>query len=103
LVGPGCAPAADGADAAAPYRPCTGRGLGRAAPPAYLAPAMVTRFLHTRYRVNDLERSVRFYKEILGLQEERRHKSPRGSELVFLKAPSSEATLELCYYPRFRS
>lgn len=60
---------------------------------------MVTRLLHTRYRVNDLERSVRFYKEILGLQEVRRHKSPRGSELVFLKAPLSEQTIELCYYP----
>lgn len=60
---------------------------------------MVTKLLHTRYRVNDLERSVRFYKEVLGLQEVRRHKSPRGSELVFLKAPQSEETLELCYYP----
>jgi lactoylglutathione lyase len=60
---------------------------------------MVTKLLHTRYRVNDLERSVRFYKEVLGLQEVRRHKSPRGSELVFLKAPQSEETIELCYYP----
>lgn len=60
---------------------------------------MVIRLLHTRYRVNDLERSVQFYKEILGLQEVRRHKSPRGSELVFLKAPQSEETIELCYYP----
>jgi lactoylglutathione lyase len=60
---------------------------------------MVTKLLHTRYRVNDLERSVRFYKEVLGLQEVRRHRSPRGSELVFLKAPQSEETLELCYYP----
>ncbi len=60
---------------------------------------MVTKLLHTRYRVNDLERSVRFYTEVLGLREIRRHKSPRGSELVFLKAPQSEETLELCYYP----
>ncbi len=60
---------------------------------------MVTRLLHTRYRVDDLERSVRFYKEVLGLHEIRRHKSPRGSELVFLKAPRSEETIELCCYP----
>jgi lactoylglutathione lyase len=60
---------------------------------------MVTKLLHTRYRVNDLERSVKFYKEVLGLQEVRRHKSPRGSELVFLKAPRSEETIELCRYP----
>jgi len=57
------------------------------------------KLLHTRYRVNDLERSVRFYRDILGLQEVRRHKSPRGSELVFLKAPESEETIELCYFP----
>ena len=29
----------------------------------------------------------------------RRHKSPRGSELVFLKAPQSEETIELCSFP----
>jgi len=57
------------------------------------------KLLHTRYRVNDLERSVRFYREVLGLDEVRRHKSPRGSELVFLKAPESEETIELCYFP----
>lgn len=62
-------------------------------------PIMVKKLLHTRYRVNDLERTVRFYKEILGLIEVRRHKSPRGSELVFLKAPESEELVEICYFP----
>ncbi len=57
------------------------------------------KLLHTRYRVDDLERTVRFYKEVLGLQEVRRHKSPRGSELVFIKAPGSEELIELCYFP----
>jgi lactoylglutathione lyase len=57
------------------------------------------RFLHTRYRVNDLETTVKFYKNVLGLQELRRHKSPRGSELVFLKAPESDEQLELCCFP----
>ncbi len=56
------------------------------------------KLLHTRYRVDDLERTVRFYKEVLGLEEVRRHKSPRGSELVFLKAPDSEELLELCQF-----
>jgi lactoylglutathione lyase len=60
---------------------------------------MVTKLLHTRYRLNDLERSVRFYKDVLGLTEVRRHKSPRGSELVFLKAPQSDELIELCYFP----
>jgi lactoylglutathione lyase len=57
------------------------------------------KLLHTRYRVNDLERTVSFYKEILGLTEVRRHKSPRGSELVFLKTPQSEELIEICSFP----
>src|SRR5438045_5828623 len=59
----------------------------------------VGKLLHTRYRVNDLEKTVKFYKEVLGLEETRRHKSPRGSELVFMKAPGSEELIELCHYP----
>jgi len=59
----------------------------------------VTKLLHTRYRLNELDRSVKFYREVLGLEEVRRHKSPRGSELVFLKAPQSEETIELCHFP----
>jgi len=58
----------------------------------------VTKLLHTRYRVNDLERTVKFYREILGLREVRRHKSPRGSELVFLKAPKSDEEIEICHF-----
>src|SRR4029078_11061993 len=57
------------------------------------------KLLHTRYRVNDLEKTIRFYKDVLGLEELRRHKSPRGSELAFLKAPESEELIELCYFP----
>ncbi len=59
----------------------------------------VRKLLHTRYRLNDLEKSVKFYKEVLGLEEVRRHKSARGSELVFMKAPESEETIELCHFP----
>jgi lactoylglutathione lyase len=57
-----------------------------------------TRLLHTRYRVNDLERTIRFYCDVLGLKEVRRHKSPRGSELVFLKAPASDEEIEICQF-----
>ena len=57
------------------------------------------KLLHTRYRVNDLAKTVQFYKVVLGLQETRRSKSPRGSELVFLKAPESEELIEICSYP----
>jgi lactoylglutathione lyase len=59
----------------------------------------VKKLLHTRYRVDDLARTVKFYCEVLGLEEVRRHKSPRGSELVFLKTPGSEELLELCSFP----
>jgi len=59
----------------------------------------VTKLLHTRYRLNDLERSVKFYQEVLGLHILRRHRSPRGSELVFLKTPGSEELIELCSFP----
>jgi len=61
--------------------------------------AKIQKLLHTRYRVNDLEKTVAFYKDILGLQEIHRSKSPRGSELVFMKAPLSEETVELCHFP----
>jgi lactoylglutathione lyase len=61
--------------------------------------SLAKKLLHTRYRVNDLERTVKFYREVLGLQEVRRHKSPRGSELAFLKAPESEELIELCSFP----
>jgi lactoylglutathione lyase len=61
--------------------------------------SLARKLLHTRYRVNDLERTVKFYRDILGLQEVNRHKSPRGSELVFLKAPESEELIEICFFP----
>lgn len=61
--------------------------------------ARIRKLLHTRYRVNDLEKTVKFYRDVLGLEEVSRHKSPRGSELVFMKAPESEELIELCYYP----
>ena len=60
---------------------------------------MVKKLLHTRYRVEDLEKTVSFYKEVLGLQEVKRHKSPRGSELVFLQTPNSDELIEITCYP----
>ncbi|MDA1276805.1 MAG: VOC family protein [Verrucomicrobia bacterium] len=61
--------------------------------------SIVKKLLHTRYRVNDIETTIRFYKEVLGLEETRRHRSPRGSELAFLKAPESEELIEICSFP----
>lgn len=61
--------------------------------------AKIRKLLHTRFRVNDLEKTVAFYRDVLGLEETGRHKSPRGSELVFMKAPESAEEIELCCYP----
>jgi lactoylglutathione lyase len=59
---------------------------------------MVKKLLHTRYRVKDLEKTVSFYRDVLGLQEVRRHTSGRGSQLVFFKAPQSEEEIEICKF-----
>ena len=60
---------------------------------------MVKKLLHTRMRVNDLERTVKFYEDALGLKVARRHTSPRGAQLAFLTVPNSEEEIELCQMP----
>ena len=59
----------------------------------------VKKLLHTRMRVNDVERSVKFYEQALGLKCTRRHTSPRGAQLVFLATPNSDEEIELCQMP----
>ena len=61
---------------------------------------MVKKLLHTRYRVKDLEKTVSFYKDVLGLKELHRQTSGRGSQLVFLKAPESEQEIEICKFDK---
>jgi len=65
----------------------------------YVQNMKVKKLLHTRYRVNDLAKTIQFYKDVLGLVVTRQSKSPRGSELVFLKAPESEELIEICSFP----
>lgn len=60
---------------------------------------IVKKLLHTRMRVNDIERTVKFYEQALGLTVSRRHTSPRGAQLVFLATPNSEEEIELCQLP----
>jgi lactoylglutathione lyase len=57
---------------------------------------MIKKFLHTRMRVNDLNRTIQFYEQALGLKVVRRHTSPRGAQLAFLSVPNSEEEIELC-------
>jgi lactoylglutathione lyase len=59
---------------------------------------MVKQLLHTRYRVSDLDKTVAFYRDVLGLEEVRRSTSGRGSQLVFFKAPDSEELIEICKF-----
>jgi lactoylglutathione lyase len=60
---------------------------------------MVKKLLHTRMRVNDLERTVRFYEDALGLKVGRRHTSPRGAQLAFIRTPNSDEEIEICQLP----
>lgn len=57
------------------------------------------RYLHTMVRVRDLDASLRFYCDGLGLREVRRRDVPAGKfTLVFLAAPESPgAELELTF------
>ena len=57
------------------------------------------KYLHTMVRVTDLEASLDFYCEQLGLQETRRREDKNGRyTLVFLSAPGDEdAQVELTY------
>lgn len=59
----------------------------------------VRKLLHTRMRVNDIDRTTVFYRDVLGLEVVERHESPRGSKLAFLKAAGSEELIELCSFP----
>lgn len=61
--------------------------------------AQVKKLLHTRMRVNDLERTVKFYQDALGLTVSKRHTSPRGAQLAFLATPNSDEEIEICQLP----
>jgi lactoylglutathione lyase len=60
---------------------------------------VVKKFLHTRMRVNDLDKTLDFYQKVFGLEVTRRHESPRGSKLAFLAVPNSEEEIEITYFP----
>ena len=57
------------------------------------------KYLHTMIRVRDIDASLRFFCEGLGLIEKRRNDYPQGKfTLIFLAAPESpDAELELTY------
>ena len=57
------------------------------------------KYLHTMVRVTDIDASLKFYCDALGLRELRRTESPKGRfTLVFLAAPGDDdAQVELTY------
>ena len=57
------------------------------------------KYLHTMVRVTDIDASLRFYIDALGLREVDRMENPKGRfTLVFLAAPGDEsAQVELTY------
>ncbi|HSF92682.1 MAG TPA: VOC family protein [Paracoccaceae bacterium] len=60
---------------------------------------MKIKYLHTMVRVKDLEASLHFYKDLLGLEETRRNESEGGRfTLIFLSPPGQpDAPIELTY------
>ncbi|MBQ0945779.1 VOC family protein [Ideonella sp. 4Y16] len=57
------------------------------------------KYLHTMVRVTDLDASLRFYRDALGLEEVRRSEYPQGRfTLVYLAAPGDhDAQIELTH------
>jgi catechol 2,3-dioxygenase-like lactoylglutathione lyase family enzyme len=57
-------------------------------------------FTYAGIRVRDLNRSERFYVDILGMKKISRGTMPHGGRFVYLKSPSSPQRLELNWYPK---
>ena len=45
---------------------------------------MIKKYLHTRFRVSDMDKSISFYQDVLGMEVIEQKNSPRGSKLVGL-------------------
>lgn len=59
---------------------------------------MSFKFLHTCYRVQDLDKSLEFYQDVLGFEISRKRDFPEDKfTLVYLKVPGSDYELELTY------
>ncbi len=59
---------------------------------------MTFKMVHENYNVYDLEKSMRFYEEALGLKEKRRKNAEDGSyTIVFMGNDSSEFEIELTW------
>jgi lactoylglutathione lyase len=62
---------------------------------------MNIKFLHTRIRVSDLEKSIDWYAKLGFVCTRRTEKSPAGNQLAFLELPGNSHFLELCFSPDY--
>jgi lactoylglutathione lyase len=64
--------------------------------------ALNFRFIYTGIRVKDMDESIKFYTEVLGMEivEKRERTEPTKGEGVTLKSPNSNQLLELNFYER---
>jgi len=60
------------------------------------------KFLHTRIRVSDLEKSISWYETLGFVCTRRSEKSPAGNQLAFLELPGNSHFLELCHSPEYK-
>ena len=56
-------------------------------------------FIHVSIRASDMERSLSFYQDLLGMELIRRRPIPKNrAEIAFLRSPGSDFALELTHY-----
>ena len=60
---------------------------------------ILTKYFYTGIRVRDLERSIEFYRKVMGMKVTRRGRMQHGGVWVELKSPDSAQRLELNWYP----
>lgn len=61
----------------------------------------MTKFLHTRIRVSNIDTTINFYSQ-LGFKCVKKSSSPAGNELAYLAIPGNEHLLELCWSPEYK-
>src|SRR3989442_5148980 len=60
---------------------------------------ILTKYFYTGIRVRNLERSIEFYRKVMGMKVTRRGRMQHGGGWVELKSPDSAQRLELNRYP----
>jgi lactoylglutathione lyase len=57
------------------------------------------KYLHTMVRITDMDQSLRFYRDLLGLKEIRRNENEKGRYTLIVLAPpgQEDAPIELTY------